>query len=129
MTSLISYQSEVLKDAVANSGLWIMAKGIGLLQIVSALVAHYEKEKQLVVVSFLDMSLCMITLKVLNVTPQELGPIAERKYTYIQHDVLCKERKARYLRGGVVFITSRIFIVDMLRKRIPPHLIGLDLCA
>jgi len=34
------------------------------------------------------------------------------------------DRKARYLKGGVLFITSRILVVDLLRQRLPGHLIA-----
>lgn len=48
--SLLHFQREILKDAVDKSGLWILARGLGVLQVISALIKQYEKEKQLVVV-------------------------------------------------------------------------------
>lgn len=33
------------------------------------------------------------------------------------------ERESVYLRGGVLFVTSRILVVDMLTKRLPIHLV------
>ena len=32
-------------------------------------------------------------------------------------------RESVYLRGGVLFVTSRILVVDMLTKRLPIHLV------
>ena len=42
----------------------------------------------------------------------------------ISSEYSIKEREAVYLEGGVLFITSRILVVDMLTERIPIHLIS-----
>ena len=38
-------------------------------------------------------------------------------------DISTTEREAVYLGGGVLFITTRILVVDFLMDRIPAHLI------
>ena len=45
---------------------------------------------------------------------------------YIHVDIPCFSREGVYLRGGVVFITSRILVVDILRKQCPvDHVAGI----
>lgn len=87
--SLLHFQREILRDAVVSDGLWVLANGLGVLQVVSALIKQYEKEKQLIVVC---QEHPLLQHQVLNATPQDLGPIAERKYSLIQHDLPCKDR-------------------------------------
>ena len=38
-------------------------------------------------------------------------------------DISTSERETVYLGGGVLFITTRILVVDFLMDRIPAHLI------
>ena len=38
-------------------------------------------------------------------------------------DVAVAERAALYLQGGVLFVTSRILVVDILRDRLPTALV------
>lgn len=41
----------------------------------------------------------------------------------ITSDISTSERELVYLEGGVLFITTRILVVDLLMERIPAHLI------
>lgn len=46
---------------------------------------------------------------------------ADKIYNSILLDYFCRE--SVYLSGGVLFVTSRILVVDMLTKRLPIHLV------
>lgn len=41
----------------------------------------------------------------------------------ITNEISSSERESVYLSGGVLFVTSRILVVDMLTKRLPIHLV------
>ena len=43
--------------------------------------------------------------------------------TYWLLNILCSSRNAIYMEGGVIFVTSRILVVDMLTDKVPTHLI------
>lgn len=113
---LLKFQEKILKESLETpNGLWILAKGIGLKRIMSALLLHLAKNEKLLVVA-------------LNVNPALLSNETLRKSVYVTSDILSKQRcelsdslltfrEAIYLSGGVVFVTNRIFVVDFLLKR------------
>lgn len=65
----LPYQKAILEEAKSQDGLWILAKGLGILEILNNLVETYEEHKNLVVV--------------LNVLPSDLGPVTSRKHVQI----------------------------------------------
>lgn len=124
---MLKFQETILEESLKNDGLWILAKGIGLNKILSSLISQYVTQKLLVIV--------------LNLHPSKLDFDTSRKFSYITSDFPSKQRymkffffeiswlllnfrESLYLQGGVLFITNRIFVVDFLLKRVPPHLIA-----
>ena len=58
------------------------------------------------------MSLVFRVMSLVAVTPWKAS----------QYNV-CRCRESLYLAGGVLFVTSRILVVDMLTKKLPIHLV------
>ncbi|KAL9649413.1 hypothetical protein ABK040_014323 [Willaertia magna] len=114
-TTLLSFQKKVISEFIEDDGLLIMAKGLGIEQILIQILRCYCDPTQLVLI--------------LNYTPEEEQLI---KQLLIQSGLIKLEnvpksitstsftdRKGLYDQGGCLFITSRILIVDLLNEKVP----------
>ena len=126
------------EDQEDGNALIIMARGLGLRRIVSTVMKIYDAPTNLVILVNATseeeegISEELTTLGVrrpgLRTISHEMN-IAKRRVTSraIGHDLITDprhwSRQELYLSGGLLSITSRILIVDMLLKRIPTDLI------
>jgi DNA excision repair protein ERCC-4 len=120
MKNLLSFHKEIISDFITENGLLIMARGLGIEKILASIIAPYCDPHQLVFVlnpegsdepSMDEMLIqCGVTQ---NLLPKRITN------TFSQTD-----RQDIYLGGGVMFVTSRILVVDMLQNRIPMELIS-----
>lgn len=101
-----------------GDALVIIARGLGLRRIVSTVLRIYDSPNSLVVL--------------VNATSEEESGIGEELTTLgvrkpglraIHHEMPAKQRSELYLSGGIMSVTSRILVVDMLSKRIPTGLV------
>ncbi|KAJ1579870.1 hypothetical protein NDA12_007357 [Ustilago hordei] len=101
-----------------GDALVIIARGLGLRRIVSTILRIYDSPNSLVIL--------------VNATSEEESGIGEELTTLgvrkpglraIHHEMPAKQRSEMYLSGGIMSVTSRILVVDMLSKRIPTGLI------
>ncbi|KAJ1023856.1 hypothetical protein NDA13_004690 [Ustilago tritici] len=101
-----------------GDALVIIARGLGLRRIVSTILRIYDSPNSLVIL--------------VNATSEEESGIGEELTTLgvrkpglraIRHEMPAKQRSEMYLSGGIMSVTSRILVVDMLSKRIPTGLI------
>ncbi|KAJ9479649.1 DNA repair protein RAD1 [Pseudozyma hubeiensis] len=101
-----------------GDALVIVARGLGLRRIVSTILRIYDSPNSLVLL--------------VNATSEEESGIGEELTTLgvrkpglraIHHEMPAKQRSEMYLSGGIMSVTSRILVVDMLSKRIPTGLI------
>lgn len=135
-TQLLPFQRHILEQLTApgpeSDGLVLLARGLGLRAVLCSLLETYAEEESLVVV--------------VNATPEEeigLGEELGMKLTTVAFEMPAKDRyaprfavtlcassmlmacyrlrcrQAAYKKGGVVSITTRILIVDLLLERIP----------
>ena len=105
---LLPYQRTVLQQVTERDGLLILARGLGLQLLVARLLKVYEDAANLVLV--------------INATPEEergLGEELGMRLKCIGHDSPSKDRAELYSRGGILSVTSRIIVVDMLNKVVP----------
>jgi len=104
-------------SAMQEDGLTITAKGLGLEHVFLNIIKAYSDPGNLVLVlgcndheeNWLNNQLVQKGEKYL---PKK-----------ITTDISTSEREIVYLEGGVLFITTRILVVDFLMDRIPAHLI------
>nr|WJN24989.1 single-stranded DNA endonuclease [Pseudozyma flocculosa] len=101
-----------------GDALVIIARGLGLRRIVSTILRIFDSPNSLVVL--------------VNATSEEESGIGEELTTLgvrkpglraIHHEMPAKQRSEMYLSGGIMSVTSRILVVDMLSKRIPTGLV------
>lgn len=96
----------------------ILAPGLGLRKVVSTLLRVYAQPNSLILV--LNASESEVTA--MNHSISMLG-MNENVIQDIHHDLTAKQRAQLYMSGGIVSVTSRILVVDMLSRRIPTHLL------
>ncbi|KAG8807434.1 hypothetical protein FRC17_004460, partial [Serendipita sp. 399] len=110
-TPLLPFQKSILSavHSTQSSDLIVMARGLGLRRIVCELLQHYDAPTSLVLL--------------LNATPSEeagigdeLGIMGCRKpgLRIVTFEMGSKDRQDLYRQGGLISVTSRILVVDML---------------
>ncbi|CAE6488441.1 unnamed protein product [Rhizoctonia solani] len=114
--NLLPYQKTILSECFdpSSSDLIVIARGLGLRKLVCSLLRIYDNSKSLVLL--------------INCDPDEdtaigeqLGVMGARHpgLRIVDYEMGSKARSELYNRGGLVSVTSRILVVDMLKKEIP----------
>ncbi|KDN46847.1 hypothetical protein RSAG8_03924, partial [Rhizoctonia solani AG-8 WAC10335] len=114
--NLLPYQKTILSECLDPSGsdLIVISRGLGLRKLVCSLLRIYDNSKSLVLL--------------INCNPDEDTAIGEQlgimgaRYPglrVVDYEMGSKARNELYNRGGLVSVTSRILVVDILKKDIP----------
>ncbi|GAA5984360.1 hypothetical protein JCM10908_003314 [Rhodotorula pacifica] len=120
VAELLPFQRNLLQQLVppddalpnTNDAMVIMARGLGLRTVVTTFLKIYDIPEKLVLL--------------VNATPEEERGFAEEvgmRLKVVAHEMPETQREKMYKDGGLFSVTSRILIVDMLKKTIPVHLI------
>lgn len=97
-----------------EGGLCVMARGLGLLQVV-------EKYVQLAS----DSGQCTFVLNCSGAVAGELVEgLASGRAHLLTAETPAAQRERLYVAGGVFFVTGRILVVDLLLGRVPAHLLA-----
>ena len=104
-------------DLLHEDGLLVTAKGLGIEEVIYNMIKVYSDPGNLVLVVGLSEEEEQYFRTRLDV---EGGKTLPKKIT---SEYSTNERKLLYLDGGVLFVTTRILVVDMLTDRIPISLI------
>uniref|UniRef100_A0A1A8LIT1 DNA repair endonuclease XPF n=1 Tax=Nothobranchius pienaari TaxID=704102 RepID=A0A1A8LIT1_9TELE len=115
---LLDFETEMFLSLFGSDGLLVMAEGLGIDRILLQFMRVYSEKGSLVLL--------------LNTTTPEQEYFTEQlRVEGVTHlprtvtsDVHSAERYDVYTEGGVLFVTSRILVVDFLTDRIPAHLIS-----
>ncbi|XP_056153472.1 DNA repair endonuclease XPF [Lampris incognitus] len=115
---LLEFETEMFLALFGSDGLLVVAEGMGIDRILLHFMRVYSEEGSLVLL--------------LNTTTAEQEYLTEQlRLEGVTHlprtvtsDVQNTERYQVYTQGGVLFVTSRILVVDFLTDRIPAHLIS-----
>ncbi|KAM9424119.1 DNA repair endonuclease XPF [Pholidichthys leucotaenia] len=115
---LLEFETEMFLSLFACDGLLVTAEGMGIDRILLQFMRVYSEKDSLVLL--------------LNTTTPEQEYFTEQlRVEGVTHlprtvtsDVQSAERYNVYTEGGVLFVTSRILVVDFLTDRIPAHLIS-----
>eukprot|EP00041_Stephanoeca_diplocostata_P030717 m.936897 g.936897 ORF g.936897 m.936897 type:complete len:1006 (-) comp23812_c0_seq12:112-3129(-) len=114
---LLDLQLEAFTEMVAEDGLSIVARGLGLDRLMVNLLKLYCDPSMLVcVVNTTQEQQDFYMGQLLKAVPRHPPRI-------VTTEMSTQERSEAYLEAGVLFITSRILVMDILVKRIPTHLI------
>eukprot|EP00002_Diphylleia_rotans_P028659 TRINITY_DN5790_c0_g1_i9.p1 TRINITY_DN5790_c0_g1~~TRINITY_DN5790_c0_g1_i9.p1 ORF type:complete len:868 (-),score=195.83 TRINITY_DN5790_c0_g1_i9:150-2753(-) len=109
----LPYHRDVMRQLIADDGLWILAKGIGLEELFFSLIKVYCHPQTLV----------FVLNDVANFDSTAVMKMRESGVTHlpkvITNEINSQERQSIYATGGVFFVTSRILVVDLLNQRVP----------
>ncbi|XP_053367000.1 DNA repair endonuclease XPF [Clarias gariepinus] len=116
--ALLEHETEMFLSLFGADGLLVAAEGLGIDRILLHFMKVYSEEGSLVLL--------------LNTTTPEQEFFTEQlKAEGVSHlprtinsDTQNSERYHVYTQGGVLFVTSRILVVDFLTDKIPAHLIS-----
>ena len=132
---MLDYENEMFLSAMQEDGLTITAKGLGLEQVFLNLlkvgnfsVSHSLKIRVPFSQVYCDPGNLVLVLgcndQEENWFSSQLALQGEKQLPKkITTDISTSEREIVYLEGGVLFITTRILVVDFLMDRIPANLI------
>ncbi|ORX93909.1 DNA repair endonuclease XPF [Basidiobolus meristosporus CBS 931.73] len=118
MTLGLEYHRQIFAELLSADGLLILARGLGLRRILCNFLKLHADPKNLVLL--------------INTETDEEQQIREELnclgcnkpgLKVINNETSVSERTEVYLSGGILSVTSRILVVDLLTKRIPTHLI------
>ena len=109
----MDFERQLVLDSLEGSSLVILARGLGVHRCVLNLLKLHCEPSGLVLV--------------LNTFPTEeyyfIEMLQKERVTCVPTSVtgefLAKDREALYLKGGVLFISSQILVMDILRKCCP----------
>ncbi|CAH1113748.1 unnamed protein product, partial [Psylliodes chrysocephalus] len=109
LKQMLDFETQIFLDLVHNDGLVVASKGINLDLVITNLLKVYCDPGNLVLV--------------LNASEIEEKHYKEQLndpnvYT-ITFNSSIKDREDIYLSGGIHFVTTRILVVDLLKKRLP----------
>lgn len=116
----LEYENQIFLDSFHEDGLLITAKGLGVDRILQNFLKVYSDTANLVVV--INTTSSEEEYFIENLEREGVKPLPR----VITNEVSVSERQKVYLEGGVLFITSRILVVDFLTDRIPSeHVSGI----
>ncbi|XP_022814584.1 DNA repair endonuclease XPF [Spodoptera litura] len=108
---LLSFEKQIFMDSFEKDALVIMAKGINYNNILSNLLWIYKDPAHLVFV--------------LNSSEHEEKYFNE-KFKLSPLPNIGADREKAYLEGGIHLVSTRILVVDLLKKRVPiSHITGI----
>ncbi|CAE6448146.1 unnamed protein product [Rhizoctonia solani] len=113
---LLPYQTTILAECLDpnSSDLIVIARGLGLRKLVCSLLRIYDNPNSLVLLVNCDPDED-------TAIGEQLGVMGARHpgLRIVDYEMGSKARAELYSRGGLVSVTSRILVVDMLKKDIP----------
>lgn len=117
---LLSFHHTILKDIhdPSTSQLVLLARGLGLRKIVCTLMQIYDQPMNLVL-------LVNASSEEEAAIGEELGIMGCRKpgLRAVSYEMGKKDRQDLYKNGGLISVTSRILVVDMLQSDLPTELV------
>ncbi|XP_029178024.1 LOW QUALITY PROTEIN: DNA repair endonuclease XPF [Nylanderia fulva] len=115
--NMLEYENQMFLEIIQEDGLVITAKGLGIETVFANVIKAYSDPGNLVIIlgtTDHDEHYFIELLK--SYGTNTLPHIVNSEYT-------SSEREIMYLEGGVLFISGRILVVDLLKNRVPLHLV------
>ena len=119
----IAFHRDILHEFATESGLLVLARGLGLETVINSFCHLYADKRLLVfLLSAVSVDAAEDDAEA-NVAGAETWESSQHIQT-IRPEMSIKERQRRYSHGGVVILSARVFLMDMLMSRIPAALVS-----
>jgi DNA excision repair protein ERCC-4 len=120
--SFLDYQDEMYTSAMFEADCLVIAsKGIGLEQLLVRLCRTYSDDTNLVLVIGTRQDDAMFVIdQIINEKEIPHGKVPSQITSETSDS---KKRRDVYMKGGVLFVTERILVVDLLKNRVPIDLV------
>ncbi|XP_012286135.1 DNA repair endonuclease XPF [Orussus abietinus] len=115
---MLEYENQMFLEILHEDGLIITAKGLGLDTVFINLLKAYSDPGHLVIVLGTTNKDEQYFIEKLRSQNEKHLP------RVITAEVTSSEREITYLDGGVLFMSGRILVVDLLKSRVPLHLVS-----
>ena len=117
----LQFHQEIINEVATASGLIVIARGLGLNIIIRSLVHLYADPKVLVFLIARESDDSFFELD-----DEKYNDLALETSSYInrikpEHSI--KQRSRIYSKGGVIILSARVFLTDLLHSRLPIPLI------
>ncbi|KAI9731190.1 MAG: hypothetical protein M1834_005383 [Cirrosporium novae-zelandiae] len=121
----LEYQQDIFSELRSQDELVLLARGLGLLRIVTNLLHHYDAQGQnlIVIVGAEDRENDWIGEALAEQAAVSKSPLARGLKVVNTDTTSVGIRQKVYARGGIMSITSRILVVDLLSKLLDPAMI------
>ncbi|XP_009629397.1 DNA repair endonuclease UVH1 [Nicotiana tomentosiformis] len=119
---MVQFQEHIITELLedSNGGLVVTSAGLGLHKLISSLfVLHHHSHGCLLILSATPSQKASILRNYENVTQSQISDEVQNSPSEITSDLPANQRLSLYSSGGILFITSRILIVDLLTRRLP----------
>ncbi|XP_072024102.1 DNA repair endonuclease XPF-like [Amphiura filiformis] len=115
--ALLEYENEMFLDLCQENGLLVTARGLGIDRILLNFIKlHCDSGNLVLVVNTTNLEEEYFIEELHKDGIKPLPKVINNEYN-------ATERQAIYLQGGVLFVTSRILVVDMLTHKLPTNLV------
>ena len=112
------FHREILANNATEGGLLVMARGLGLDSIIKTFIHLYADPRVLVFVLSTDSEDAGLGILDDFVDDNLILETASHIHT-IKTETGAKERSLIYDRGGVIILSPRVFLMDLLLNRVP----------
>ncbi|CAH1389674.1 unnamed protein product [Nezara viridula] len=111
--TMLEFEKQMMLDVLNGDSLLIAAKGLSIEMVILNLIKVYSDPGNLVLV--LGATSDEEQFFISELQKMEFTPLPK----VISAEVSTSEREKLYLEGGLLFISSRILVVDLLKERVP----------
>jgi DNA excision repair protein ERCC-4 len=116
MSQILDFEREMFLSVLNENSLSIASKGIAIDRLLLQLTKAFSAKSQLVFVIGTNVEL---EEYIINELSEDKESVNEKPKRVTSESYGSNERQSVYMNGGIIFITSRILVVDMLTKRVP----------
>lgn len=120
---MLPYENQIFLDVLHEDGLVVAARGLGVHSVLLSLLKVWCDPGNLVLV--LGTQTLEEEYFITQLEAQSISPLPK----VINNESNANERENIYLQGGVLFMSARILVVDLLKNRVPiENITGIIVC-
>lgn len=119
----LEFHRHIIQKNATEGGLIVVARGLGLNRIIRSFIHLYADSRVLVYVLNSEQDDSMLGFS--DGSEQGQGMVFETaaRIHVIKTETSAKERSLIYDKGGVVILSPRVFLMDLLHGRVPVPLV------